>query len=664
MEPTVYALLSDRGWILERLAQEISKVYPNFSYGTEQPSDVDIVYYMTYSSRKQPFDGVEIGYFTHIEEGLPAEKIFYDVAESMDACVTQACLYKSVLNQRGIENVHTIPCGIDHNEFTPRLQIGVVGRTYHTGRKGERLIAELMDMEHVQFHFTGDGWPGTPLHIEHGKMGDFYRAMDYVLVPSLYEGGPMCVPEALACGVPVIAPEIGWVSDFPHISFEKGNVQSLRVVLEGLVQEKLNLAKSASEYTWERWAQSHVKLFRETWNRCGKTKESAVSLKKTMKHAKIMQVLHGGELNSKGGPSVRIPYTAEMLSKTTANTGLSYGIPKADGLDIAHLYNIWQPDSALATLKGLKSKTKNRVFSPILLDLNYRHFWGDVLPDMVKRTPLGASRFLSCLPDIQVAYERALEKREAAILGYQPVPGFAAKLRALVHEAEHLVFLSDYEKSLIETYVGPVKNSTVLRNPVDADFFRPNRKCSVNLQNHLNAEFGIGEGDPFMLSVGRVEVRKNQLMKAAIARELRVPLLIVGHFGDQSYADLVKDAGGGYVYMLGRIEPHSEELLWLYQNCALFLSLSWAEGASLSILEAASAGAPLLLTDLSSEREYFDGIASFTPPLDLEIAVATAKREIKIKSKRKSRSQHLFIKDKYDWPAHISSLTDIYKRLL
>lgn len=667
-KPIVFGLLSDEGWILERLASEISKEYPNFRYGTQIMGTPDIVYYMTYSCRKAPFPGVEIGYFTHIEEGLPAEQVFYDRAQEMDACVTQADLYRDILHNRGIENVVTIPCGVDHAEFTPRLQVGIVGRTYHTGRKGEAVIADLMDMDNVQFHFTGDGWPGAPLHIEEGKMGDFYRAMDYILVPSLYEGGPMCVPEALACGTPIIAPEIGWVPDFPHISYEKGNADSLRSVLEDLVQDKLNLAQAASSYTWKRWAEGHIELFRDTWKRCASTKANLASNRETreigLKQTAICQVLHGGERNSQGGPSVRVPYTAEQLQDLTYQSSIEYGAPPKREYDITHLYNIWQPDSALDCVDKIAQISKKRVFSPILLDLTLQSFWGDRLMKAVQAMPESGSRFTDCLPRLQIDYEHAQSQRQSAITGYQPAPGFAAKLRAIISKVDSVVFLSEYEKELVEAYCGPIQHGTILRNPVDASFFTPhNTAHSSIVEDRLENEFGLAKGEPFLLSVGRVEVRKNQLMKAAIAKELDLPLVIAGHTGDAAYAKLVKETGGDRVHLLGRVEPHSNELLWLYQNCSLFMSLSWAEGASLSILEAASTGAPLLLADTSSEGEYFGKVAAFTDPLDLKTAVSEAQAKIMSHDNEMRKTQHEYIKERYDWPVHISGLSEIYKRL-
>ena len=74
----------------------------------------------------------------------------------MDHCLTQARVYEDLLRGRGVANVTTISPGVDLDRFTPQLNIGVVGRAYHTGRKGEHLVGQLVDMPEVAWHFTGD----------------------------------------------------------------------------------------------------------------------------------------------------------------------------------------------------------------------------------------------------------------------------------------------------------------------------------------------------------------------------------------------------------------------------------------------------------------------------------------------------------------------------
>src|SRR5690606_30075829 len=116
------------------------------------------------------------------------------------------------------------------------------------------LVASVMDVDGVEWKFTGHGWPGEAEHIPAGKMADFYNSVDYVLVPSYFEGGPMSVLEALACGRQVIASDVGWVNEFPHIPFENGNAQSLRGVLTSIVEERRKLVETVRSHSWENWA--------------------------------------------------------------------------------------------------------------------------------------------------------------------------------------------------------------------------------------------------------------------------------------------------------------------------------------------------------------------------------------------------------------------------
>lgn len=676
-QPKVFGLLGDRGWIIERLARDIAAACPNFRYGTRIEGRPDIVYYMTYSARRQPFDGIEVGYFTHVEEGLPAEQRFYDIAAEVDHCVTQATRYEDILRARGIEAVTTIPPGIDHDEFFPRLRVGIVGRTYHTGRKGEALVARLMDMTEVSFLFTGDGWPGPPVHVPQGEMGEFYRSLDYVLVPSLYEGGPMCVPEAIACGTPVIAPDdIGWVRDFPHISFPKGDVEALRAVLKQLARDKIALSAAAADYTARNWGLAHGALFRKLWQeRKGAGPVSAgaaASPSRGLSAASVVQVMHGGERHSKGGPTVRIPHTAERMAAHCGHSWLHFGpLPEGERPDIAHFYNIWQPPTALALHKALGRTGARRVFSPILLDLSQRPVWEAGVMAALSRQGAGPETFAAIAPGLQRMLERGQEDRALARRGYQPTPGFAAKLAEILGQVDLTVFLSRFEQALAADLGACPRRAEILHNPVDCRFFAPlpagedtGTEAETALSARMQDLIGLDPGTPFLLSVGRIEVRKNQLAVAEIARRAELPLVIAGHEGARAYADAVRAVAGDRLRAIGRVEPHSPELRWLYRNCAAFVSLSWAEGASLSALEAAATGAPLLLSDTSSEREYFDGMATFCGPLDVEEALDALPGVMAAGDPDARAARHAACASRFDWEHHVTRLAELYEKLL
>jgi glycosyltransferase involved in cell wall biosynthesis len=255
-------VLADRGWILERCALEIASRFPGYFVSEGARSDVDLNYYINYSAFRGKKAPVEIAFFTHVEPEPSAAQRFFKVASIVDYQIAMSRRYAKMLSRAGSTKVSVIPPGVDLETFTPRLRIGVVGRTYDSGRKGEDILREVMDMNGIEWRFTGQGWPGESRLYDREDMPEFYNSIDYLLVPSRYEGGPISVLEALASGKEVIASDVGWVRDFPHIRFRNGDAGSLRKVLEALVKKRQKLRHKVENYTWDNWAQRHDTLFR------------------------------------------------------------------------------------------------------------------------------------------------------------------------------------------------------------------------------------------------------------------------------------------------------------------------------------------------------------------------------------------------------------------
>ena len=76
---------------------------------------------------------------------------------------------------------------------------------------------------------------------------DFMRRASFLVVPSeWYEGFPMVVLEALACGTPVIASDIGGVgevitNDVEGVKFPPGNALALRNTVEALIDDEFRM---------------------------------------------------------------------------------------------------------------------------------------------------------------------------------------------------------------------------------------------------------------------------------------------------------------------------------------------------------------------------------------------------------------------------------------
>lgn len=135
---------------------------------------------------------------------------------------------------------------------------------------------------------------------------------------------------------------------------------------------------------------------------------------------------------------------------------------------------------------------------------------------------------------------------------------------------------------------------------------------------------------PFFLSVGTLEPRKN-LSRLLDAHEriwpaTRIPLLLVGPYGWRQRGLLRRIARSrGAVRWLGWVP---DDLLGLlYRRATAVVQASLAEGFDLPVLEAMTAGAPLVLSELAVHREVAGDLALFASVVEVE-ALADRMSEI------------------------------------
>ncbi|MCA0942797.1 glycosyltransferase [Salipiger pacificus] len=311
--------------------------------------------------------------------------------------------------------------------------------------------------------------------------------------------------------------------------------------------------------------------------------------------APVRLLLHGGEDRTLGGPSVRVPRSAEALRRIgwPAEAGLyesAAQIPE----ETVHLFNVWPPESALAALRDLRAAGKRVVFSPIYLDFSEMPLWSALQqPDLP--------------PQTRAALRRQLQTRGQH---HEIAPGYHAMVREMLALCDHVIFLSEAERAALAAIGAevPPERASLVHNPVDAALW-PGGDPALFRQAHLPA----GAGD-YVICIGRVEPRKNQLSLARALRDLPLDLVLVGHDGDPGYAARIRAELGERLIRPGRLEPGGEMLRSALAGARAFVLASWAEGASLAALEAAAAGVPLVLSERSSEREYFGDLARYCDP--------------------------------------------------
>ena len=198
----------DEDWILRRIARSFQQNIPDSTISENPSYSADVNVYVN-AQLFAHHTACDIGFFTHREkEGAEAER-FDELASEMDGCIAM-CERTSALLPK--EKTTIIQVGPDDCFRKKSLVLGVVGREYSSGRKRYDWISDLRAIPGVEIRFTNGKIPWQ-------KMPSFYRKIDYLLVLSDNEGGPIPVLEALRMGVPVISSDVGFVPQFTTLRY-------------------------------------------------------------------------------------------------------------------------------------------------------------------------------------------------------------------------------------------------------------------------------------------------------------------------------------------------------------------------------------------------------------------------------------------------------------
>lgn len=232
----------------------------------------------------------------------------------------------------------------------------------------------------------------------------------------------------------------------------------------------------------------------------------------------------------------------------------------------------------------------------------------------------------------------------------------ADEIRAQLHLADRIVTNSDMESDTLSRVLDiPRDRFYAVYNGVDPLFLeRPSPK--LFRQAH-------GIDGPFVLNVGNVEPRKNQL---ALAQAMHAfpqhKLVLIGHVRDQAYLQQTLQAGlPGQVVYLGPLPHESDTLRSAYQACDAFCLPSTLETPGLAALEAAAQGRPLALTEVGSTREYFGHAAAYLQPHSPEsIAQAIAQALQQSPEQTAALAQ---LGASYTWPQVVTRLKTLYEQL-
>jgi glycosyltransferase involved in cell wall biosynthesis len=309
---------------------------------------------------------------------------------------------------------------------------------------------------------------------------------------------------------------------------------------------------------------------------------------------------------------------------------------------------------------GISVKLFN-VWSDKLGDFDILHVFGsvkDALPMMEEAKRAGVKIVLStiCWYSWKSAWGTcgSLPSRSGAIFRHASkvfFPFVPSRRKRMMEVADLLIPNSQSEAAQLKRFfLVPEKKIAVIPNGVDPAF----ENATPDL---FRSKFKF---EKFVLCVGRIEPRKNQLNMIRAMNKTKIIFVIVGdpvkHYPE--YFQLCRKEAGTNIHFLGGM-PHDSELLRsAYAACDTFLLASWLETPGLAALEAGLAGAKIVITREGATREYFLDFAAYADPSNISNIRSQTQAAFESPKDPQLREH---IRENFLWENIVKGLCAVYK---
>ena len=295
-----------------------------------------------------------------------------------------------------------------------------------------------------------------------------------------------------------------------------------------------------------------------------------------------------------GGDLVHAERTATALRALGADADVVATLaPDPRGYDVAHVFGVFEPANARATIAAVKAHGTPLALSPIWLDL--RAFFATaprVERALKARTVAMVEADLTALhrDEPRLPWEGSIARNADRRLAEQRALMLAANVLLPASEVEAYLYGERLRVTSVPYVVTPLG--------VDDDAFAVERP---------HARAGV-------LCAGRIEPKKNQAALLYALRDVDVDVTLVGSAYDEPYLALCRRWATSRTRFVEHA-PH-DDVVRMMANAAVHAHPSWLESPGLSSLEAAATGARIVTGDRGCEREYFGPGVDYADPAD------------------------------------------------
>ena len=219
----------------------------------------------------------------------------------------------------------------------------------------------------------------------------------------------------------------------------------------------------------------------------------------------------------------------------------------------------------------------------------------------------------------------------------------------VILESAALLPNSNMEIDVLKSDFEINKPCYVIPNCSDSMFYNPNGQ-------RFTERYGLRD---FILCVGRLSYRKNQLALINAMKETKHTLVLIGRKSSEEYYQLCKNAANENVIFIDQLKHH--ELASAYGAAKVHVLPSWFETPGLSSLEAGLAGCNIVSTDKGCTKEYFMGMANYCNPENTESIYASIENAYQ---KPKGKTLSDYILNNFTWENAAKKTLDAYINVL
>ena len=271
-------------------------------------------------------------------------------------------------------------------------------------------------------------------------------------------------------------------------------------------------------------------------------------------------------LNNIAGDTIQLLKTKEYIEKLGVEIEISVKPANVKDFDIVHLFNTTRVKETYEFFINAKKRQKPVVVSTIYWDFS----------EFCQNPDSPASLYKNWL-------------------------GSQAMRRSVFRGSAILLPNSRLEAGMIRRQHGDTAPFHVVPNGVDPIFARGSPDAFYRQHGLKN----------YILCVGRINTRKNQLALARALKGSGLTLILAGPLNDREYLRKCRQEYPGLI-VLNHLKHN--ELPGLYSAAKVHVLPSWFETPGLASLEAGLSGCSIVTTDRGSAAEYFEDMACYCDP--------------------------------------------------